>query len=1243
MFSGCYLPLRMGFLSFLAITLSACGGGGGGNGGFISPPDAGGGGGAVDTPTYTLSMEVLDEAGEESFRLASDESLTVNVTLSSSDGSSTTNEIIQLETSVANIDPSNGSATTDANGVATFELTFNGEEGAGEVTASHTANGTTVETSVNIQAVLVRENYLLTLDTYNPEGLESDTFSALSPLTATVTLTESDGTTPLPDALVALSSTIGEVTPGLGTALTDEMGVASFMISHADEEGAGVIVGNYESDTLSLSAQKNIQAVASSNFYSLSINDLPNNGVITSAAAVEGSVQLSSTDSSQYPIANQIIDLASTIVSISPENQRIRTDEDGAATFVLNYRGVVGAGQLTANFASAQGSTTAVTAIETEIAVAEATPGIVTSLSLSTYTADGVPSRQLSAAQPLTLQVTLNDAFGDVVPSSGLVVDLTSTVANITPPNGSALTDEGVATFGLEFNGEVGGGLVEAQITLDDTTFIGAMAVQAISETPYLISLDRTSGPLSQSNDISVTATLTELDGTAVPNAILNFSSDTAAVLPESAVSDEFGEARTTLKYNGAPGAGSFIARYAVDDEIFSNSFNFDAVEVGPPYQLTILPFTELDEVTVNNELSAETPLLVKVQLLEDSAGLENRVVLLETNPALAKVMPDNGAALTDDTGQATFVLTYGGSTGAGSVVARFDGTEGTVSDDETFEAIVNPVEIGSLDDNGNFIDDTVRVEPSPTVGYLGSVELLFAVGNDMGERVVSTQSIRVESPCLLNGFASLTTSNVIELTDGVGSTTYVAADACADTTDEVTATLIQAGNPSPPSASAVLTLSAAPAADERFITFISAVPNNIALKGSGGGTGLEERAQVTFEVRDGSGNPVAGQEVSFELSRTTGGLTLADALATTDVDGQVAATVVSGTIATPVRVIATTERSPANGVADPISVVSDSLTVSSGIASQARFSLDADILNPAAAADSDGISVTLIATAYDRFGNAVPNGTAMNFTSQCGGVVDAQDSAPTGGCETINGSCQVEWRSQPGAETVCANNRVTVMAHALGEEGFVDADADGYYSSGEDFTDNSEAFRDDDESLSHDANELFIDLNNNGAFDSTTPGPEDALFNGLACNVNGSVCSDELVSVYTNLELVAGPRDASDLTIRVEDSVGTFLTDGIDPMDPGSYVVFVTDAFGNVPPYGTEVRATGSGECEVTSPTTRMASVNAVQALEAGITVVSTGANDPETNDRVSLTIVTPLGVGGSGNAVTLNFACNP
>ena len=206
----------------------------------------------------------------------------------------------------------------------------------------------------------------------------------------------------------------------------------------------------------------------------------------------------------------------------------------------------------------------------------------------------------------------------------------------------------------------------------------------------------------------------------------------------------------------------------------------------------------------------------------------------------------------------------------------------------------------------------------------------------------------------------------------------------------------------------------------------------------------------MIFEVRDGSGNAVAGQQVSFELSRTTGGLALADASATTNAEGRAAATVIAGTVATPVRVIATIERSPDNGEENLISVVSDSLSVSSGIVTQERFSLGADIRNPAAAADLNGIAVTLTARAYDRFGNAVPDGSAISFTSECGGIVDPEGGGPTGACETKNGSCQLEWQSQPGADRVCAENRVTVMAHALGEEAFSDDNADGYFTDGE-------------------------------------------------------------------------------------------------------------------------------------------------------------------------------------------------
>ena len=105
--------------------------------------------------------------------------------------------------------------------------------------------------------------------------------------------------------------------------------------------------------------------------------------------------------------------------------------------------------------------------------------------------------------------------------------------------------------------------------------------------------------------------------------------------------------------------------------------------------------------------------------------------MVLETDASLATVMPDNGAALTDGNGQASFILTYGGSTKAGTLVARFDGTMGTASDDETsLEAIVNPVELGYLDDDGLFVDGIIRAEPATLVGYRGSVELMLAVGN---------------------------------------------------------------------------------------------------------------------------------------------------------------------------------------------------------------------------------------------------------------------------------------------------------------------------------------------------------------------------------------------------------------------------------------------------------------------------------------------------------------------------------
>ena len=795
-----------------------------------------------------------------------------------------------------------------------------------------------------------------------------------------------------------------------------------------------------------------------------------------------------------------------------------------------------------------------------------------------------------------------------------------------------------------------GGGSGGGFITPPDNNGTGgngdasAFSLAFASQTPN----GEASVQVTSERTLEVQVTLTSNDGSAVNNQLIALSTDAATVAPSngSALTNEAGVASFTLSFNGTEGAGSVVASFDANGTIIEASYNIQSVRVSANYALTI---TTTDNMgALSNTVSAESSLNVNVQLSEGTSPLQNRVIKLRSDNSLVSVNPENGAALTNTSGEATFQVLYAGQSGAGTITAIYDAPDTTITDQAPIEAVLTPLALGSLDDNGDFIDGLVRVEPSSAVGYQGSVQLLLAVGDTEGNRVGSTQTVLIESACLLNAFSTLDSGSLVELQQGLGSVTYQAGAECSGRSDQLTATLLQPGNDNAATATATLDISGAPAADERFISFVSATPSNIALAGTGGASSLQETAEVIFEVLDGSGNPVAGQEVSFELSRSVGEVALSDMVATTNTIGQVAATVISGSIATPVRVIATTERSPADNINNPVSVISDSLTISSGIVTQARFSLGAEVLNPASAADVGGITDNIVVTAYDRFGNAVPNGTAVSFTTECGGIVNTdQSGVPAGSCEIFDGSCTMEWRSQPAAPTTCPDNRVTIMAHALGEEAFVDLNGNGYFDSGENFTDNSEAYRDDNESGAYDFadGEQFIDLDSDGLFTEATPSASApaGLFNGVACDSDSSVCSNELISVFANLEIVAGPQDASALDISVTDALLTPLTPDVGPMDPGSYVVAVSDADGNVPPFGTVISAEGAGECEVTSPEVTAPNSNAIGELLVGVNVIASGPNDGNTDDRVTISVTIPEAVGGSGGTATLTFPCNP
>lgn len=303
-----------------------------------------------------------------------------------------------------------------------------------------------------------------------------------------------------------------------------------------------------------------------------------------------------------------------------------------------------------------------------------------------------------------------------------------------------------------------------------------------------------------------------------------------------------------------------------------------------------------------------------------------------------------------------------------------------------------------------------------------------------------------------------------------------------------------------------------------RFIQFVSATPQNIALSGTGSAE-RPETSTVVFKVVDENGDPSPNMTVTFELTTTIGGLSLSNDSAQSDSDGLVQVVVKAGTVATHVRVMATL-------TATSDTVLSDELVVSTGIPDQDSFSISissGSLFNPEAwEYDGETVSVTILAA--DRFNNPVPDGLAIYFTTE-GGAIEPS-------CTTVNGSCTVEWRSQAPRPD---NGRVTILATAIGEESFTDVNGNGRFDSEDkvywdeenewqgnpdwylqQYKDLPDAFLDDNENRVYDYGETFFD------FDENDVCKGNYKYNGLLCTDDTEeICTKELVHVRDDIVIV--------------------------------------------------------------------------------------------------------------------------
>ena len=817
----------------------------------------------------------------------------------------------------------------------------------------------------------------------------------------------------------------------------------------------------------------------------------------------------------------------------------------------------------------------------------------------------------LEADESATLTATLTSAgSGDVV--SGEVINLVGTGVDISPASGSVTTDaEGVALFTITAGAEGGAASLTATAEAPGGSAQATVNFNIAVQTPSLtIALtDETGQAISLIDPITpgfVVVTLTDAEGTPIGGEIITLSTTIGSIQPESgnALTDAAGKASFRVLPDGIDGAGTLTAEYVVGETSYTTSINFSVTTV-LPYALTPTFLDETGAAITTASSSSKIELSVKVEDNRSGEPVVFQIVTADIGD-LGTIIPESGAALTDDMGVASFQITIGDQVGPVTVTVSAVLPGGTVSESATLDVVQAVRKLGYFDD-GTFVEGTIQIEPAEQLSPTGTAALTLAVVDQNDQRTTNPETVRLTSDCLFSNLSELDPVSPVTFTSQV--TIFYTAKGCSGP-DEITATLASTG------ATAVATIDIAPLEAES-ISFIEAKPTIIGLRETGNISGLPEKATVSFLVSDLDGNPIRDARVNFSLSTYVGGTALScrgedicdfpssddqalgRSLASTDrtdLAGIAVAELLSGYVATPVRVSAyidlnENDRRDAN---EPQTTTTQ-LVITTGLPDQDSISLSASALNIEGAFTTDGLTADITVRMADKYNNPAPDNTQAVFTTEFGSIV--------GSCLTTNGACTVTWTSQdprlpayadpitisgkrwisgdswdydcrshrensgPCPDDIAAprvnrpgfarGGRSTILVTTIGEESFVDSNGNGLYDQGEFWTNLPEAFRDDNEDGVHTPSqrkdcddpildddvckagfdEDFVDFNTNGVYDLNDrpkAAAESSLPDGL---YNGVLCPDSLDGAGVCSRELLNVRDSLVLVMGFSDA----------------------------------------------------------------------------------------------------------
>ena len=438
--------------------------------------------------------------------------------------------------------------------------------------------------------------------------------------------------------------------------------------------------------------------------------------------------------------------------------------------------------------------------------------------------------------------------------------------------------------------------------------------------------------------------------------------------------------------------------------------------------------------------VSASTPGVVTA-LVKDASGtpIAGTLVTFTVSDSIAQVSPRT--VITDSTGSASTTVSPSSQTALGAAYVSAAADTSTVPLSAKLAFSVSAV---------NVTLDSVAATTTSVPAYASTPLTASVTGASSSAPV----NVEFKSTCVAQGKASISPAT-LSLVSSSGSVTY--QDKGCNSTDRISASVV--GTSQTKTLDLVVQAPASQA-----IQFVAASPDTICLAGSG----CPATSIISFRVTDQFGNPVASRSVDFTLD-IPGVADLSFSNAVSDAGGVVSVSVLAKTIPTPVRV-------KAKVTGTSLETVSNQLAINAGLPTQQAVSFSAEAYN-IDGLDRDGQTSPIRVQLNDRFGNPVPDGTAVSFVAEGASVIPAR-------CTTLNAVCAVQFVSSNFRPK---DGRVTVIAYAQGEESFLDTNNNNLYDNLEAFTDLGEVFVDKNENGVMDPGEFIAGAPKNGVWDGNT------------------------------------------------------------------------------------------------------------------------------------------------------------